>query len=494
MNHFKKKVLATAVLATMAGAAQAVYVDPNGLGQGLIYPYYTVQNGHNTYVSVVNTTSVVKVVKVRFREGKASKEVLDFNLYLSPNDVWTAAVIPSPSSAAGRIVTADTSCTNPAIPTAGVDFRNYLYSGRNDDGAGDGLDRTREGYLEILEMATLNPSISPGNAAVHNSAGVPANCARLQGNPVASLAANGVLLPPTGGLSGTGTLINVTNGQDSGYNAVALAALGTEQQYAEIGNDNPNFNTALVEPNSIVIDGTRTVRSLWDPTFPVDAVSSVLMHSSVINEYVLDTGTNSNTDWVLTFPTKQFYVLGSTVYESNITFTPFTGAFGSRGACEAVSVTFFNREEATQTPDPVDFSPAPPVAPRSLCWESTVLSIRNGAAHMPTGGTSGVLGSVNTTAINITPTFQNGWAQVNFTSSDLSSTVRNNRQLFALSGEIRDIATGNVTASTPTFAGLPVVGFMVRTFNNGTLGNFQANYGSAFGHKYKQTITGQVNP
>ena len=52
-------------------------------------------NAFNTYVSVVNTTDVVKVVKVRFREGKNSREVLDFNLYLSPNDVWTGAVIPA---------------------------------------------------------------------------------------------------------------------------------------------------------------------------------------------------------------------------------------------------------------------------------------------------------------------------------------------------------------------------------------------------------------
>lgn len=487
MDQFKKKVLATAVLASMAGAAHAVYVDPNGLGQGLIYPYYTVQNGHNTYVSVVNTTSAVKVLKVRFREGRASKEVLDFNLYLSPNDVWTGAVIPS-TSGAGRVVTADKSCTNPAIPEAGVDFRNYLFSGRNDDGAGTGLDRTREGYIEMLEMATLNPGASPGNQAVHTSAGVPLNCAKLQGNPVTILTGN--LLAPTGGLHGTGTLINVTNGQDSGYNAVALAQLGANQQYADIGNDNPNFNTALVDPNSIVVSGTSAVTATWADR--VDAVSSVLTHSSVINEYVLDTGTNSNTDWVMTFPTKHFYVFGTTAFDvdTSLTFTPFSAYFGSRGACEPISVTFFNREEATQTPDPVDFSPAPPTAPRSLCWESTVISIRNGAAHMPTGSTSGVLGSANTTAISITPTFQNGWAQVNFTSSDLSSTVLDNRKLFASSGSVRDIASGNVTAVNPTFAGLPVVGFMVRTFNNGTLGNFQANYGSAFEHKFKQTITG----
>jgi len=153
MKSLKKKVLASAVLASVAGVAHAVYVNPNGQGQALIYPYYTVQSGHNTYVSVVNTTSSVKVVKVRFREGKASAEVLDFNLYLSPNDVWTGAVVPSPVTTGGRIITTDTSCTNPALPTIstglrGVDFRNYLYAGAN-------IDAVEDEPLIVLASATL---------------------------------------------------------------------------------------------------------------------------------------------------------------------------------------------------------------------------------------------------------------------------------------------------------------------------------------------------
>ena len=34
------------------------------------------------------------------------------------------------------------------------------------------------------------------------------------------------------------------------------------------------------------------------------AVASVYMHTAVINEYVLDTGSASMTDWVITFPTE----------------------------------------------------------------------------------------------------------------------------------------------------------------------------------------------
>ena len=72
--------------------AGAVNLNPDGLGQVLLYPYYTVNGGQQTVLSVINTTAVGKAVKVRFLEGYNSREVLDFNLFLSEFDVWTASV------------------------------------------------------------------------------------------------------------------------------------------------------------------------------------------------------------------------------------------------------------------------------------------------------------------------------------------------------------------------------------------------------------------
>ena len=104
MNTFKQKSLYAVVAGLSAlgatGAAQAVSVNPNGLGQALIYPYYTVREpkvgaAYNSLLSVVNSSGSAKAVKVRFLEGKNSREVLDFILYLSAYDVWTAAIIPT---------------------------------------------------------------------------------------------------------------------------------------------------------------------------------------------------------------------------------------------------------------------------------------------------------------------------------------------------------------------------------------------------------------
>jgi len=490
MNAFKRKLLASSVLAglgVVAGAAHAVYQDPSGQGQALIYPYYTVNAGHNTYVSVVNTrTSGVKVVKVRFREGKNSREVLDFNLYLSPSDVWVGVIAPADaasSTSAGRLTTPDVSCTNPAIPSTGVDFRNYAYTGANDDPAENDLSRTREGYVEMIEMGVLSHLVAPGNAAVHGASGSP-TCTGLTGATVplvtAEIPFGGLQGAPTGGLNGTGTLINVANGQDSGYNAVALSNLTSTSIYADIGNDNPNFTNA--DPVSVVIANNNAYNSQWPVTAigRVNAVSSVIAHSSVINEYILDNSTKSQTDWVLTFPTKNRYVTDTAAT------TPFTNKFTAAGACEQITFGYFNREELGAQTSGGDFSPLPPGAdPSSLCWETTVVSLRNGAAHMPTTAASGVLGSNNTTSITIRTGFQNGWGQLAFAGTN-ATTVG---MLSAATSRTQNLLSAAApTVGSQQYLGLPVVGFMVRTFNNGTLGSFQANYGSAFEHKYLQTI------
>jgi hypothetical protein len=494
MNTFKRKALASAVLGTLgvAGSAHAIYQDPNNLGQALIYPYYTVNsaagNAFNTFVSVTNTTASVKIVKVRFREGKNSAEVLDFNLYLSPNDMWTAAVIPSTSdpAAPARLITADVSCTNPPIPAGGVEFRNDQYSGAAADGLAATLDRTREGYAEMFEMADLVLGSVPALAATHSAAtGVP-TCTGLTGNPIAA-ALGPFLTAPTGGLMGAGTLINVTAGRDTVYNANAFGAYSALQQYTDIGNDSPNFSgtnpasSIVVNPPNLYFSSFTTALGVVGGT---RAASATMMHSDVINEYILDAATRSNTDWVMTFPTKRLFVNTVTAV------APFTNILTVNGACETIDLNFFNREERTAGATGVDFSPTHAGAPaNSLCWESTVLSFRNGSTSSPVSPAvpSLVLGSQNVTTVSITSTFQNGWAAVHFSGVGASTTG-----LVSDATSTTTVIGGATTAGAQTFHGLPVVGFMMRTFDNGNLtcgtATCQGNYGGSQSHAYRQFI------
>ncbi len=159
----KKKVLAAAVAATFGamGNAHAVNLDSDGLGQVLIMPFYTVQGTNETLISVVNTTDNVKAVKVRFREAMNSRDVLDFNLYLSPHDVWVAKVMDAEDGGAKLFVPAsEETCTVPMIPAEGQPFLPFDYAGveglREPADAGPyGIERTETGYVEIIEMGEM---------------------------------------------------------------------------------------------------------------------------------------------------------------------------------------------------------------------------------------------------------------------------------------------------------------------------------------------------
>jgi hypothetical protein len=515
MNTFKRKALFTAVLAGLgaAGTAEAVYLNPNNTGQVLVYPYYTVQrvgsNAFNTYISVVNTTSRAKAVKVRVLEGKTSTEVLDFNLFLSPNDMWTAVIESSDGTdtSAGRMFTTDTSCTNPVgqlrrdLGGTGEPFRNFALI-ENIGGVGlpgTGVERTREGYVELIEMGALTGAWAA--AVTHTSAGVPANCAVVQVNtPTPSS-----IEAPTGGLVGTGTLINVNNGQDMTYKADALEAFRDAPLYSPPQVLTPSLVDAsppislVVNAGGIGASGASTALTAYRTTFlavsgvaaGARAVASVFMHASVINEFVLDNATDSNTDWVVTQPLKHPY------FVTNVTARqPYSNVLTSSGACEAIGFTFFNREELTFTATAGDFSPPSPTAPTStLCWESTIVSIRNsnaGATHLPvSGGPSGVLGSRNVREVTVS-TFENGWARLDFTGLGAATQGMGGIADMLLANTETGFVPAFVGPVAVTFFGLPVTGFMVRNFANGGLtcgaGTCQGNYGGLFRHSYINRI------
>lgn len=132
MAEFSLKPLQRALLLAMGGVclstpAHAVHVNAKGLGQALIYPYYTVRsdngNAYNTYLSIVNTTPATKALRVRFRESKNGRSVLDFNVYLARNDMWTGAIVPEGEGA--RLISNDKSCTTPTVPATGFDSQIF---------------------------------------------------------------------------------------------------------------------------------------------------------------------------------------------------------------------------------------------------------------------------------------------------------------------------------------------------------------------------------
>jgi hypothetical protein len=467
--NFKTKIAYTAVLATLglaAGSAQAAYLSETGSGQALIYPYYTVQGGYDTYISVVNTTTQAKAVKVRILEAKNSAEVLDFNLYLSENDWWGAAITaPADATKPGKLVSVDKSCSNPQGPFNGVDFRNYQYKG--DLIGDDSLARTREGYVEIIEMGPITDPVMAAN--VTHISGTPKNCTAALG--ITPETADKYLGKPTGGLVGTGTLINGPQGTDYSYDPVALEDLFAGQKYTLPGQTEPNLGNSLNTSTVIQRNAAKGVRevitSTWgsSPGAPgVQGVSAVLMHNSVMNEYALEPTLKAATDWVVTFPTKRLHI----DQKNNTVTDPFTAKLTSSGACEPVTLATYDREEGFK-PGETDFSPPPPVNQAGLCYEANVISFGGG----------NLLASELTKGKNVVPYGVNGWMKLTFAGNQKMVNTLNT-------------TVNGVPNFSATYNGLPAVGFAVIGLTNANVTpGVLSVYGGNFIHKYTSDITVQ---
>lgn len=445
----KKKLLAAAIAATLGhGIAQAANLNPDGLGEVLLYPFYTVEGGHQTLISITNTTNKTKAVKVRFLEAKNSFEVLDFNLYLSPWDMWVGQITEEGTDGA-KLVVADNSCTVPnsvannTTDINGTHFRSFAIT----DAIGDVPSRVREGHIEIIEMGELNDSVLEA-AAKHDGTGVPANCGALENAWLnGSFGNNARITSPTGGLYGVAHLVNVTEGKDYSYDAVAIDGFSNRADHSDPGSIAPSLASAS-PAISRVFNADSVVTSNWSSG--IDAISALFMHKTVMNDFIRDTAVAAKTDWVITFPTKKAYV------NSTPAIAPFTKTFGTNGACETVLYTVTDREEQRVTAG-LTVSPRPVNDPQALCWESNVIAI---------GKSDSALNGLNTLTSISGVSFENGWI-----SADLTKSSTGNRP------PLRSVNGDN-------YWGLPTIGFAVEFFKNlNADAGKKAEYGALFQNK-----------
>ena len=488
--------LTTAVVAGIAGVvgianmANAVNLNPDGLGQTLLYPYYTVNAGQQTLLSVVNTTGNAKAVKVRFLEGYNSREVLDFNLFLSKYDVWTATVFKlsdaGVSGTGAGIFSTDNSCTAPAftqtaagVPAGFQAFLHYGYTGTQADGGPTGDSRTNEGHFEMISMGDIDPASDLYTDITHKNS-VPPDCADAEGDFEAGNF--GAISAPTSGLFGAASVVNVGHGTYYAYNADALEGFtsaplgqGTGSLTPSLNNvsdSNPTTATAYVFDNGTLLTASYPIAQR------IDAVSAIFSANNLYNQWQSASDGSIGSDWVVTFPTKRFYVDPSTAYAGTAApIAPFSSKFSKGLSCDVVGIGLYDREENTTVPTSCGFSPCPQgQPPSSLCHETNVITF---------GGPS-ILSSGLTSNIATSKLGSNGWLNLSFTDVAHGGSINTGKAADAHA--MRPDSNGNV------FYGLPVTGFEAENFVNGNMNGVLANYSGVYRHRSSRAcFNGQAN-
>ena len=463
----KKKLLAVGVAAALglgAGAASAqTAVAENGVGHANILPYYSVQDGNATLIHITNTdTSNGKAVKVRFRGAEWSDDVFDFQLFLSPGDVWTGAVTQNGSVAS--LVTTDNSCTLPANVN-----RDFITERLFDSAEG-----TLEGYVEVLTMADIPEplpvdlegslyeaikhvnGVAPCTTTVLNALqednfDVYAGVGNVALAPVAGLSEQG-MDAPTASLMTFGTIINVPDSRAFTIAATAIEYAAPAKSYFRQTNQEiaeariPDLTLDRIFYTNVA-DGTDLPMYQFDMpdlTSPInealpvdqrDAIATELEKAGVLVEYVTSDSILATTDIVFGQPVRRFFYLYDGPDVAN-QYLINGGRYNINGEDKyadldgetnriAVGVpSFWDREERTIVPETdIVISPTPPsvALTYSLKGEVSVLSVNNGS--IPTGSLSASLTANNYETGLAQP---DGWASLSLTtepSNELLPTI-----------------------------------------------------------------------
>jgi len=507
----KKNLLSLAVAASAAGiagvASAQMYLNAEGTGEALVYALYSADGGNDTYVHIVNTTDQAKAVKVRMVEGEESLETLDFNLYMSPLDHYGFVITVDGEGA--KIDTADNSCTVPTIPEGGQPFSTLLWAADSDNPTAAESNRTRTGYIEVIEMGQIVDASDTYADILHGATGEPGDCAQLTtnwtsggawyeeadadlvgndpdtGKPL-TLATVGVTdFDPVwngGGLYGVATVINVAEGTAFGYDAAAIedlveaAAEGSVLHYPP-GDTRPDFDDpAMADTATVNVNGAQTTYSKAIISQNYGPVSAVFMTASLSNDYVVDPAIGALTDWIVTMPTK------SNHWDGTDLDAPFTNTLGGEALtgdnlyCQPVGMTAYDREEQEQdqpvaTPEGPGFSPSVRPDPEDpvdwlICNETNIVHF-----NATTSAVNGP-GTLLADASGFVGDWPAGWAVMGLTEASVQNTMDNPRTL-----------PGAVGGQNGAMRGLPVTGFAVVEYVNGNVGGTKANYQSAWVHK-----------
>ena len=543
----KKKLMPLAVgAAVAASAAQAqMYINNDGTGEILVYPFYSAESGNSTNVNITNTTETAKAVKIRIIEGENSQEVLDFNVYMSAEDHFSFAITAT-ADGGGSLVTNDNTCTVPRLTLGeAVPFRNFLYVGDKgkDDPATEDKDesfdntsitRTATGYIEVIEMGQLimtkanwdvktDPdgsktpdSISPMLAAItHGADGVPADCdlpvaawttggawhAEAAAEATATTSGRGSsFFTGTdswsgGGLYGEASVVNVGEAAAFGYDADAIesavAGFGYELHYPP-GDTKPDFTSpGVVEQSTVEVDGTQVDMDYSTTGGAADgsllAVTSLFQTKEVINDFVTDPGIAALTDWILTMPTKFQHIGRYAAASAGPPATPeklTLVPFSTpwNGRTACEYATLYNWDREEANPQFIPDIPDFSPAP-DVEIELYDLPLCYEVNVVQFGDESAVMNE--SLAVGIADQLQDndGWAKIDLSYEALSDDGKD-----TVNAHQRWLGDDN----SQYLQGLPVTGFAVQTYTNGNVngsGNV-ANYAAAFEHRSNAVCSG----
>ena len=279
-----KKTVALFFSLFLSQNADSISINPNGTGEFMIVPFYTVNNGLDTYINISNTTNASKAMKIFFMDGVHGLSGMYFNFYLGPwesfafalSEVETAPFSTQPDAA---IYFSGSAC---ADMDSGTRFSQSvpLIPGVLLD--------TREGWIQIVEMGELIDG--------------PSSCDAIMANTES-------LTRPSGGIQASASIIDVSSGIHFSYQPSHFVDFFPEDGAQNYFNEDAGLNPSIFQASSK--SNGYTYES------GIHAISAEIIKSEVINQFNVENGIAAETEWVLAFPTKRFLRPGNGCFSAS---------------------------------------------------------------------------------------------------------------------------------------------------------------------------------
>ena len=334
MNRKNALLVSALGLALAQPAAAQLKIQANGLGDAIYVPYYTVEDGRDSLLTISNSASVPTAARVLVSEAQNGQAVLVFNLYLPAYSTWSGAL--SAQAQGAHLTSASSVCTVPNLGPNGFDLVHFDYSENFPDGGPADFARTRIGAIEVIELGQLSGTLGQATSQ-HRCADVERSYIIIDGQPPNR---EGQFGAPTSRLSAQVQVVTVADGVNFPVPGVAISGFSTTAQDVEPGDVLPRISTPTLAAGQTQFEAETAFGLLrFAGDRGPDAISSLFMQGELLGEFYDAPGLGASTRWVVSFPTKHAYVsaLPGSLAASGVAAPPFSDYFDATGACEPIA-------------------------------------------------------------------------------------------------------------------------------------------------------------
>jgi hypothetical protein len=416
----------------------AVELRQNQGGDVLIFPFFNVENGWDSLITVSTSAEFsgrffnryAGIFKIRVRDSIDGKHVKSFTVYNSQIVNWRVSLSKNAS----------------ATTTLRVAEGDCLITDTNEVLEGEGVEIELGVTIGIIEVFSIGRLAGTGTCTEFANNWKPGG--RWDINPT-----DGVMINQPPKLNGELILVNVAQGLATSYPATALGDFTDTHLHRTPSIDFPTLSDASAVAR--LADGSTLIPQSGQG---IDAVAQVLSlgnQSILRNDVILNDAIGARTDWVINYPLAGYKtyrpfaveINGATRHCESFGKVPISGQPTAKVNSEVLENSLVSQGSRQQIgAQEILLDPPPPVDSRvDLCHAVNVLSFEdNSSILLPEG--SEILSNLS-----------------NFTASPTSSlTWKLIEPIFPPESGIRR----------------PVLAYSLTTFVNGTLdgGRVLANY------------------